>query len=289
MLERVEDVVRSTSGRQVGYMLRGPVHGRVVVYLHGMPSWRREQLVFPDSVVERLALRLLSVDRPGWGNTDPLAGDRAARVADVISVCDALGVATFPILAVSAGGSYALTLAAVELDRVERVVLAAAAMPYDDEGAIQGLRPDRLALLPILRNGRTPELIEGVEAWRQSVLAEPSALFESALQSLSDRERVLFTTLWFRDALFDAMREGLRVRVDGALDDLLTWPTPFEVDLSAIRCPVVAFHGTHDDWAPLPNLRRILDRLSNAQLIAAEGLNHFAPSLYPELVLALAG
>jgi hypothetical protein len=30
-------------------------------------------------------------------------------------------------------------------------------------------------------------------------------------------------------------------------------------------------------------------RLSNAQLIAAKGLNHFAPSLYPELVLALAG
>jgi pimeloyl-ACP methyl ester carboxylesterase len=99
---------------------------------------------------------MLSVDRAGWGNRDPLAGDQAARVADVISVCDALGVATFPILAVSAGGSYALTLAAVELDRVEQVVLAAAAMPYDDEGAIQGLRPDQLALLPILRNGRTP-------------------------------------------------------------------------------------------------------------------------------------
>jgi pimeloyl-ACP methyl ester carboxylesterase len=204
-------------------------------------------------------------------------------------VCDALGVATFPLLAVTAGGSYALTLAAVERDRVERVVLAAASMPYDDEAAIQGLRPDQLALFPILRNGRTPELVEGVEAWRQSVLADHSAVFESALDSLSEWERVLLTTPWFRDALFGAMREGLRVRVDGALDELLTWPTPFEVDLGAIRCPVVAFHGTHDDWAPLPNLRRILDHLSNAQLITAEGLNHFAPSLYPELVFALAG
>lgn len=83
------------------------------------------------------------------------------------------------------------------------------------------------------------------------------------------------------------MQEGVRARVDGALDDLLTWPTPFEVDLASVRCPVVAFHGTADDWEPLTNLRRILGGLSDGQLITAEGLNHFAPELYPELVLAL--
>ena len=88
-------------------MLRGPADGRVVVYLHGMPSSRREQLVFPDATLERFALCLLSIDRPGWGNTDPLPGDRVARVADVISVCDALEVETFPLMAISTGGSYA--------------------------------------------------------------------------------------------------------------------------------------------------------------------------------------
>jgi pimeloyl-ACP methyl ester carboxylesterase len=190
-------------------------------------------------------------------------------------------------MAVSAGGSYALTLAATVPERVERVVLAAAQMPYDDEAAIQGLLPDQLALMPVLRQGRTQELIDGVELWRQSVLADPLSALATGFAGLSVRERALVETPWFRDLLVDDMREGVRLRVDGALDDLLSWPTPFEVDVGSIRCPVVAFHGTADDWEPLPNLRRILDQISNAQLITADGLNHFAVELYPEVVLAL--
>lgn len=287
MLSCAEDVVSSPDGRKIGYMLRGAVDAPTVVYLHGMPSCRREQLIFPDTVVERLSIRLLSIDRPGWGNTDALAGDRVTRVADVLVVCDALGVEKFPLVATSAGGSYALTLAAVAPERVERVVLASAQMPYDDEQAIQGLLPDQLALLPILREGRSAPLIEGVELWRQAVLEDPLAALASALGTLSPRERQLIEAPPFREMLVDDMREGVRQRVDGALDDLLSWPTPFEVDLDTIRCPVTAFHGTEDDWEPLPNLRRILNRLPHAQLIAADGLNHFAAELYPELVLGL--
>jgi pimeloyl-ACP methyl ester carboxylesterase len=119
------------------------------------------------------------------------------------------------------------------------------------------------------------------------VLADPIAAFASALATLSERERELIQTPWFRQVLVDDMQEGLRIQVDGALHDLLGWPTPFEVDLSAIECAVVAFHGSRDDWEPLPNLRRILDGLDDVRLLVADGLNHFAPELYPDAVLAL--
>ena len=33
---------------------------------------------------------------------------------------------------------------------------------------------------------------------------------------------------------------------------------PFEFSLDAVQCPVIAVHGTMDDWEPLSNLRRIL-------------------------------
>jgi pimeloyl-ACP methyl ester carboxylesterase len=65
----------------------------------------------PEHVLERFDVRLVSVDRAGYGATDPLPGGRPGRVQDVLTVCDALGIADFALLAVSSGGSYALMLA----------------------------------------------------------------------------------------------------------------------------------------------------------------------------------
>lgn len=47
-------------------------------------------------------------------------------------------------------------------------------------------------------------------------------------------------------------------------------------------------HGSADDWEPLPNLRRVLTLVPDAQLIVLEGLNHFGPLMYPDLLLSLA-
>jgi len=282
-----EGVLTTGTGRHIGYLIRGPQHGRSVVYLHGAPGCRREQYFVPDEVLDRFGLRLISIDRPGYGDTDPIDGDRVVRVADVLEVCDALGIDSFAVVAVSSGGSYALTLAAVAPERVERVVLSSAQMPYDDEAAIQGLQPEQLRLLPLLRLGRTDDVVAGFELARAGLLDDPMAALAPNMVTLSGREHAWSHQPWVRDILIDDIREGLRRRVDGFLDDMVGWPHPFEIDLSQIRCPVRAVHGTADDWEPLTNLRRILPQLADAQLVLLDGLNHFGPLLYPDLVFSL--
>lgn len=283
-----EGVITTTAGRRIGYLIRGPRNGRPVMYLHGMPSCRREQRLFPDAVLDRFGIRLVSIDRPGWGETDPLEGDRVARSADALAICDALKIGAFPLVAVSAGGTYALALAAAAPDRVERVILASAQMPYDDEAAIRELQPDQLALLPALRLGRIDPVIAGAEQYRSRLLEDPMVGLAPSMATLTRRERDFAEQPWARDALTDEIREGLRLRVDGLLDDLLAWPRPFEIDLDTVRCPVRAIHGTADDWEPLPNLQRVLRLLDDTQIVLLEGLNHFGPLLYPNLVMNLA-
>jgi pimeloyl-ACP methyl ester carboxylesterase len=63
---------------------------------------------------------------------------------------------------------------------------------------------------------------------------------------------------------------------------------PFDVDISTIRCPVRAVHGSIDEWEPLPNLTRFLDAIDDTQLIVLDGMGHFGPHLYPDLLIALA-
>ena len=283
-----EGVIETPDGRALGYLMRGPAKGRPVVYLHGMPSSRLEQRLFPQVVLDRFGIRLISIDRPGWGRTDPRRGDRVERSADVVALCDALGLDAVPVIAVSAGGSYALALAATAPDRVERVVLVSAQMPYDDESAIQSLQPDQLALLPALRLGRDPLVIDGCEQYRSRLLADPWGGFAPTLETLSAREKRFCGQQWVREALAEEIREGLEAHVDGLLDDLLAWPQAFEVALEDVQCPVHAIHGTDDDWEPLANLQRVMAHLADGHLILLDRLNHFGPLLYPDVVMSLA-
>ena len=157
--------------------------------MHGMPGSRHEQRLIPEVVLDRFGVRLVSCDRPGYGGTDPLAGDRIARSRDVLTIADHLGIERFPLMAVSAGGSYAVSVAAIAPGRVERLVLAGAQMPYDDESAVTTLLPDQLALLPFLRDGRNELVDAGAADFRARILADPWSLFEPAWATLSPPER----------------------------------------------------------------------------------------------------
>lgn len=272
----------------MGVLVRGPADGHAVIHLHGAPGSRREQhLVFPDEVLTRFGIRAVSVDRPGYGNTDPLPGSRPDRAQDVLAVADALGIDRFALVGVSSGGTNALTLAALAPKRVHRLVLLSAQMPYDDDEAIAALQPGQSFGLPYLRGGRS-ELIEQYFAdVRASTLANPVAGFEETTRTLSAREQAWYSQPWVRDAFVADMQEGLRVSAEGYLDDALTSVRPFEVDVSTVQCPVRAVHGTLDDWEPLANLRRILAQVADAQLFLLEGMNHFGGVMYPDLAASL--
>jgi pimeloyl-ACP methyl ester carboxylesterase len=250
-----------------------------------MPGCRLEQRLIPADVLDRFDVRLISIDRPGYGQTDPLSGDRIARVSDVLPVCDALGVGEFTLVANSAGGSFAVTLATLAPERVRRLVLIAAQMPYDAEDAIEQLQPKQLALLSALKLGRVPAVVTGVERARSSILVDPVGGLD--FTTLTVRERQFFDQPDVKAAFIEDVKEGLGARVDGFLDDLLTWPHAFEVDPGHVECPVRAIHGTGDDWEPLPNLRRIMPSFRDAQLVLLEGLNHLGPLLYPDLILGM--
>ena len=273
-------------GRRIGWLARGPEEGTPVLYIHGWPGSRLEQGVVPDEVLDRFDVRLISVDRPGWGNTDPLHGLRSERVKDVLTVCDALGIDRFPAMGVSCGGSYIFTLAAIAPDRVTRIVSVSGQMPYDDEAAIEGLAADQAAELPLTRAGRSRELEETCRRERELFLTGDP--YTDLSEGMSPPERAWYAQPAVLDGVRAEMREGFRQGAEGHIDDCLTSVQPFDVDVSTIRCPVRAVHGSIDEWEPLPNLTRFLGTIDDTQLIVLDGLGHFGPHLYPDLLIALA-
>ena len=283
----VDDVLVTGAGRHVGWLARGPANGTPVLYVHGWPGSRLEQCLIPGQVLRRFGVRLVSVDRPGYGNTEPLAAERSARVADVLAIADALGIDRFPVMGFSGGGSNILTLAAVAPERITRVVCVSGEMPWDDDDAIATSQPDQLAEVAMFRAGRTSELEEANRQFRSAFLEDVIGAFSGMTATLSRREQSWYSQQWVKDTIVAEVTEGLRQSGEGSLDDSLISVRPFDIDVASIQCPVLAVHGSADDWEPLPNLRRVLANVPNAQLFLLEGLNHFGPLLYPDLLISL--
>jgi pimeloyl-ACP methyl ester carboxylesterase len=100
---------RTREGRSITFWAAGPNDGFPVVYCHGAigsPRWRTPQL---DELLDRLGIRYVLVNRPGFGGSDPCLGRTVADFAgDVEHVIDALGYERFSVVGVSAGAPYAL-------------------------------------------------------------------------------------------------------------------------------------------------------------------------------------
>jgi pimeloyl-ACP methyl ester carboxylesterase len=102
-----------TSGRTVSFSEVGDPQGFAVFVCVGM-GLTRYVTAFYDELALTLGLRLITPDRPGVGESDPVDETEQAVLNwpdDVLYICQALKITKFSILAHSAGAIYALATA----------------------------------------------------------------------------------------------------------------------------------------------------------------------------------
>ena len=68
------NIVRLPDGRRLCYAGYGAADGNPLLYCHGFPTSRLEVWLF-DAAACRQNLRVIALDRPGYGRSDFLAGD----------------------------------------------------------------------------------------------------------------------------------------------------------------------------------------------------------------------
>jgi pimeloyl-ACP methyl ester carboxylesterase len=107
-------VIHPTTGRTIAFSEVGDPKGHVVLCCVGM-GLTRYLMAFYDELARTLNLRLVTLDRPGVGESSPHQVDEPSTPLswpdDVAIVCNYLRVTKFSILAHSAGAIYALATA----------------------------------------------------------------------------------------------------------------------------------------------------------------------------------
>src|SRR5829696_10480857 len=131
--------------------------GRLAVFWHhgspniGVPP----QPLF--SAADRLGIRWVSYDRPGYGGSTPCPDrDVASAAGDASAVADALGIERFALMGHSSGGSHALACGALLPGRVLGVIVVAGLAPFGTEGLdwFEGFGPGGVAELRAAAAGR---------------------------------------------------------------------------------------------------------------------------------------
>ncbi len=252
-----------------------------VLWCHGGPGSRHE----PAYVADRAAtagFRLVGIDRPGYGGSDPEPGRSIADwTDDALAVADRLGLESFLTVGLSTGGAYALAVAARAPDRVLGVIPCCAVTDASYEPARATMsRPHVLAVWDAPdRDAAIAAAVRshGLDGGRILEAAEGPALPESDLAMLTSA----WGRLWQEDVP-TMFAHGLAGYADDRIADRDGW-TSF--DVTAIRCPVLVLHGASDVIARVIHARHTAGLVPGAELRVVDGLGHF--SIQDELVPSL--
>jgi non-heme chloroperoxidase len=226
----------------------------VVVFVHGWPfhsdMWQYQMLHLASAGV-----RVIAYDQRGCGrSTDPGTGYEFDTLADdLASVLEQLGLRKVVLVGHSIGtGQIVRYLTRHGPDRVSRIVLLSASLPYIQKSADN---PD----------GVDPEHFEH---WRMSVRTDVPAWLARASKSFAPEaspdmiqwigRMVLENSLW-------AMIRANRVEVE----------TDWRAELPKVSVPTLVVHGDADTTCHIDTTgRRVAQLIPGAELKVYEGARH---------------
>lgn len=102
-----------------------------------------------------------------------------------------------------------------------------------------------------------------------------SGMASAFTEMLSRRDRELLQDERFAAAFAATMHEALRQGTSGAGWDNVSWIGDWDIDLSAVRCPVWLWYGSEDRFAPPAHGSCLARLLPRARLVLRDGEGHF--------------
>ncbi|MBS2535059.1 alpha/beta hydrolase [Catenulispora sp. NF23] len=305
-------VATRADGGRVAFAESGPWNGYPIFFLHGTPGSRIGVLPRPFELSRR-RVRLIAIDRPGYGMSDRRAGRDVASVAqDVLAVADELGLETFSVSGRSGGGPHALACGALLPDRVRSVVALVSIAPYDAPGLdwYAGMIDSNVAAYQLTRAALdNPALMP---AMKLSLAVDTGALAtdfiaERLFDELPVADRRIVSDSRIRGLLLAGFRnavtnpdnlialdpaelaldpaEPVPTYLAGQFDDHVAFCSPWGFDPADIRCPTLVWHGGTDVHSPPGHSRWLASRIPHAVLDVDPGEAHFgAVRYFPHLL-----
>jgi pimeloyl-ACP methyl ester carboxylesterase len=231
-------------------------------------------------IAVRLNVRLIAVDRPGFGLSDAKHGRTLLGWADdVAALVDALGIDRFALIGFSMGTTYALACAYKLPQRLSKVALAGALISLDTAEARNSMPPTVGALYELAQTNPL-ELTNVLTA----IAATPPTLFATMTSAVSACDKPILNA---RRAEFETeFQETLRSGLAGMISDIVINAQSWGFPIDTIKTEVHLWSGTEDSNTPPAMTAYFSSVLPNSQTFALQGEGHYALYRHWEEILA---
>lgn len=259
--------VRLRDGRTLAYAEYGRRRGSPAFYFHGTPGGLLEGR-FLDEAARLHDVRVVAVDRPGYGESSLHAGRTIGGFADdVAELADALDIERFAVVGLSGGGPHAQACAARLPDRVTSAMIVSGA--GSPEAALDGRRG-------------VGRFFVKLGLWMAPFLAWLTAMWVAfwaphMRQWMMPRsiDRAVMKRREAREAMCEETREALRPGGRAMSQDLALFArpwgfTPAEVGASPVRL----WHGDADKVVPVRVGRYFAREIPGCQATFVRGGGH---------------
>jgi len=271
----VDKTIKLLDGRTLGYTEHGDLAGYPVFFVHGNPGSRYMRHI-DETIAVHQGVRIITPDRPGYGLSDYQEKRTLLDFPDDIrQLADALGIRSFSIFGVSAGGPYVAATAYRLPDRVTAAAMVSSTAPFDEiPDPYEGMNPQyvqafkaaalpEMALRPIVANA-DKAIIKDPEAYWSAVLERAGSGDRSLLEQQAYKKQIL--GYWP-----EATRQGSKGRVREAKILVSSWGFRLE----DIQPTVHLWYWEEDQIVPVEHGRYLASRIPNSVEHFRSGGGHF--------------
>ncbi len=262
-------------GRRLGYAEYGVEGGDPVVWFHGTPGARHQIAPDVNAVAEERGVRVITVERPGVGESTPHLYDRILDWADdVEQLTEHLEVDRFALAGLSGGGPYVLACAHAFPDRVVAGAVLGGVAPTRGEDAAGGglvsLATRFSVPLEWLREPLGYVLWGAINAMMP--FKEQAVGLYLRFQPPGDQRA--FREPGMKEMFLHDIATGSRRHFHAVIYDVVLFTRDWGFSPRDVQVPIRFWHGDEDHIVPLVHGHHVASLMPDAQVFERPGESH---------------
>jgi len=262
-------------GRHMAFQEYGDPLGEPVVHCHSVLGSRLELPFDADEISKQKKIRLIVVDRPGYGASDPDTDARFIKWPhDLVQLLDSLGIDQCSLTGYALGGQYVLACAHEIPERLKRVAVISAGMApestedYDKTVPFYKMNYQLARHVPKVYGLMSSVLVKGV-------LNDPENFFNQMSERQGKADQEIMSMELFKTEMYASMKEGFKQGGKASSRDIVEYMHDWEIDFSTIMTPIDVWHGESDHHVPCVLSERFKGILKNTQYFVQPGQGHY--------------